>query len=124
MARRGGTARFRCAQADCTEHAVYDYSSRADYDRLAEDKRKHPWRCTRHRNPEELLGAENLTTTKVLVATPSDRVDSDALFWHDGNRLGSGLTYGDGYKAFASDFPPGTRLVITARIELPEEPQP
>jgi len=30
-----------------------------------------------------------------------------------------GFVSGPGFKAYAKDFPPGARLIITARIELP-----
>jgi hypothetical protein len=40
------------------------------------------------------------------------------LYWTPaGGTTGSGFTHGDGYNAFASDFPEGTRLVVEARIE-------
>lgn len=56
----------------------------------------------------------------VLVAGKSKKYPNLAgLFWDDG----SGFTHGTGYKAYADDFPPGTRLIITARIELPEKPK-
>lgn len=41
----------------------------------------------------------------------------DGLFWDKRQ----GFTYGPGFKAYASDFPPGTKLIVTARIELPAE---
>ena len=40
------------------------------------------------------------------------------LFWRaEGAGAGSGFTFGPGFNAHATDFPEGTRLVVTAQIE-------
>lgn len=55
----------------------------------------------------------------VLTATRLPHLP-EHLFWiASDEKSGSGLTFGPGFKAFAKDFPEGTRLVITARIEAP-----
>ena len=43
----------------------------------------------------------------------------DGLFWLGGG-LSSGFTFGPGFKAFANDFPEGTKIVITATLEVPQ----
>lgn len=97
-----------------------------DYARYA----KNPWRCYRHSKPDEVLAADNLARSTVLVAgrvrqSPTRRDPKpgyiDGLYWLEGEvRRGGGLVSGPGFRAIANDFPPGTRLIVTARIELPE----
>lgn len=114
MARRGGTARFRCPTDDCTEAAFYEYSSNADYARLYRG---------RHRNPEQLLTPSNPTRTVVLTADSSKRFpELDKLFWRedDAADVGSGYTFGPGFSAHADDFPKGSRLVITITADVAE----
>jgi hypothetical protein len=110
-----------CGAEGCRESAFYGYSTQKEY---GADYMKYvfrrEWRCVRHANPEKYLTPENMGTEVVLTATPGDGSIADHMFWHDGSRLGSGYTYGPGFNAHARNFPPGTRLVITARIELPE----
>lgn len=66
-----------------------------------------------------MLSPTNLILATVLVAEGSPKCPGK-LFWNGSK----GLVYGDGYKALADDFPPGTRLIVTARIELPQQPAP
>jgi hypothetical protein len=84
------------------------------------------WSCTRHDKPNEVLSTANPVTERVLIAStsPYESVHGTRtlpdLFWFGAGPLtGSGLCTGPGFKAFASDFPEGTRLIITARIEPP-----
>ncbi|MDX2649286.1 hypothetical protein PV341_38125 [Streptomyces sp. PA03-1a] len=43
-------------------------------------------------------------------------------FWGPPGTIGAqGIAVGTGFQALADDFPPGTRMVVTARIELPEQ---
>lgn len=45
----------------------------------------------------------------------------DGLYWTaEGERPGSGFTYGPGFKAFGRDFPEGTKLIVTAEVVLPD----
>lgn len=111
--RRKYYLRKRCAHPGCCESANYEYDTQHEY--LKSSMHKREWRCTRHSDPDALLSAENTERAEVLTATES----GNHLYWHDGERLGSGLALGPGFKAFAKDFPKGTRLIVTARIELP-----
>lgn len=124
MARRGATHREKCAHEGCEERSCYEFDSQREYSDFL--KHKHaPWRCVRHTNPEEVLSDSNTTATQVLIAS---RVPSrahagflDGLFWcAEGKPASSGFLYGPGFKAYASDFPEGAKLTITARIEFPE----
>lgn len=115
--RRPVTDTVYCAEKGCTERpAYYEYSSQRERAEAQGDRRKTPYRCSRHLRPEQVLSVENSERTMVRIAQRASGVkDPTKLFW-DGQ---SGFDFGPGFKAYASDFPEGTRLVITARIELP-----
>jgi hypothetical protein len=148
MARRKQTARVNCASAGCREVAWYEYDSLREADKAARDRQKHPYRCYRHSDPDEVLSADNPKTEVVLIASKVRTVSYerdlaeyhaavarnsnyaskpkefiDGLYWLEvgGSGHGSGVTHGDGYRAIAKDFPEGTRLVVSARIEYPSE---
>lgn len=113
MAKRDWPLRFQCAHQGCTEHVTYRYDTRRDLVNSYELKSysgDKGWRCVRHSQPNEVLSEENLETRAEVVS----REESHGRFF--GNQ---GFIYGLGFKAFAKDFPPGTKLIITARIELP-----
>jgi hypothetical protein len=123
MPRRKITHRSKCTFEGCKETGWYEFSNQREY-RLAYERLK-AWRCVRHTRPEEVLTEDAQVRTGTLVAT---RVKAafgdgylDGLFWKgDGRAAGSGLTYGPGFKAYASDFPEGTRLTVVARVDFPE----
>lgn len=110
---------WKCAEPGCREAVHYAYTSQREYGEMWKRQSEHPWRCSRHSHPEQVLGLDNTTTEYIVTAQPSE--GASGLYWTapDGKRR-SGFTFGDGYKAFAGDFPQGTRLIVTARIELPD----
>ena len=119
MSRREAIHRAQCAEPRCGEITFWTYANQSDrrdhLRRLAET----PWRCTRHTQPDRVLSVENATREYVVTATRLLHLP-DHLFWiADDEKSGSGFTFGPGFKAFAKDFPEGTRLVVTARIETP-----
>lgn len=123
---RERTTTIRCAETGCTETSTYAYTSQREYDEIYTRQREHPWKCTRHNRPDEVLRPDNPETTAVLVASQILHGNPPralrGLYWLSGDprSSGSGLSAGPGFKAHASDFPEGTRLVITARIEIPD----
>lgn len=120
MARRTYTLTLRCPTKGCAERPTfYEYTSQREY---ADAVKRYPDRtspCSRHRKPEEVLSVENFVRHHVLVAKRVPEVSG--LYWlsEDKGRGGSGFECGPGFKAYARDFPEGTRLLITAEIELP-----
>ena len=81
---------------------------------------KGPFLCSRHLLPERVLSQENRERTGVLTA--ASYPSGNGMFWMKADGLAStGYESGPDWNAYADDFPPGTRLIITARIELPEE---
>lgn len=127
MGRREYTIRLRCTHEGCTETSFTTATTRREETEIRSRYAKSPYLCVRHTKPDEVLSTENLERTLVVVAqkvearfvrgidTPGEVRYLDGLFW-DGR---SGFNFGPGFKAYASDFPEGTRLVVTARIELP-----
>ena len=111
MAKREWSLRKPCVHPGCTEVARYTYATRRDLETSYEIK--HEFRCTRHSKPAEVLSVENMTTEVVMVSKKSDGC-GDHLFWER-----NGFQHGPGFKAWANDFPEGTRLIVTARIEFP-----
>lgn len=116
---RQWTLRKPCVHPGCTEVARYTYDTRREMVESFESR--HDYRCVRHASPGEVLALDNPQTECVMVSRKSV-AGVDKLFWSEPSR--SGFTYGNGYKAYADDFPEGTRLIVTARIELPTEPKP
>jgi hypothetical protein len=105
----------KCSYEGCTEYGHYSADSRREYIELC--KRYSTWACVRHRCPKEVLSESNslLESSQTVVVLPSGKYwTTDAT-----SKPGSGFQYGPGFKAFADDFPVGTKLIITARIELP-----
>ena len=111
MARREWMLRKPCVHQGCTEIGRWTYETKRDLERSYENK--HEFRCTRHSKPEEVLSVENAATEFVMVSKKSEGC-GDNLYWN-----GGGFQHGPGFKAWANDFPEGTRLIVTARIELP-----
>lgn len=115
-----------CAEDGCPKSAGYTYTSQREYHQIWARQKTHPWKCTRHNRPEQVLRPDNPTTETVLVASRvrSGGRDPDllpGLFWlpEGAERGGSGLQRGPGFTAHADDFPEGTRLVVSTRIEMP-----
>lgn len=121
MSRRQ-TVRFKCGHEGCTEFAIYEYYSADERKRLYRDYDQGRWRCVRHTRPEEVLAAGNPRTVceytaKKLPASSGGYLEG--LFWTAGGKTGNGFTHGPGFKAFASDFPEGTVIRVTAEVVLP-----
>lgn len=123
MARRTYTLTLRCPTKGCTERPTfYEYTSQREYAEALKDYPGRTQACTRHRRPDEVLSVENFVRHHVLVASKVPNVSG--LYWmvEGAERGGSGFEYGPGFKAYARDFPEGTRLLVTAEIELPADP--
>lgn len=146
MARREYTGNWPCRETGCPERAGYVYSSLRAYDEAAEWYADRPWACPRHSQPDAVLSAANparrvelvagrqrfrdydrdLAKYKATVARGSDfAVEPDEFLpgmrWLRADGEGPRDISGEGFKAFAEDFPPGTRLVITVTVEAPAD---
>lgn len=118
MAKREWPLRFKCKHPGCAEAVTYRYDTRRELSESFElrayggDK---GWACLRHSEPEKVLSATNQETRFEVV---SDQKEYGRFF---GN---NGLVTGPGFLAYAKDLPAGTKLIVTARIELPLPPSP
>ena len=119
MSRRGYDRRRQCGQEGCREVSITNYELKRDYADAARREKGQPWKCLRHSKPERVLGAHNLE-----VIAECGRVASDygTPMWEGAYR--GGWAIGPGFMAWAEDFPIGTRLIITARIALPDDYTP
>lgn len=125
MSRRGYDRRRQCAEEGCKEWSIVHYDLQRDYrDAVHRERGRPPWMCSRHAKPEEVLSVENplvvyMRESEEKFSTYGDTTRSIGTYWDS-----SGFVYGPGFKAWAKDFPPGTKLIVTARIELPESYTP
>jgi hypothetical protein len=120
-ARRGYTVRCVCSFPGCKETSFYHYDTQREVREgtAAKQQRAGTWLCVRHTSPDEVLSESNLMTSRVLESVELEH----GKFWRqEGHeRAVSGFVFGNGYKAYAKDFPAGTRLTITAQLELPKQ---
>lgn len=108
--------RIKCNDQQCKETSSYGYKTRKDFN-AAVKRHNGKYLCTRH-SGDDLLTLEKLTNSRTYVNKKSEKYpELDNLFW-DGS---SGFTYGGSWKAFASDFPEGTKIIETVQVILPKE---
>lgn len=113
-----------CADPGCRESVTYRHETRADEAASVKSQREHPWKCARHLRPDQVLGPgrEVIAGVMTVIARPSARSWETPRIWEaPGWLFRSDSIHGPGFRAFAADWPEGTRLEITARILPPEE---
>lgn len=118
MTRRGYSYSPQCVHEGCAERAHYHFDTRREeHETITSLRSRGGWRCVRHTRPDEVLSAEAPAREAVLVS----RQESYGRFFapEGQDKGGNGFLHGPGFKAYAEDFPPGTRIVVTARVELP-----
>ena len=113
MAKRDWPLRFKCSHPGCNESVTYRYETRRDLMMSYELKNYSgdKWKCTRHVDLDRVLSTENTETTYEVA---SEQREHGRFFGHHG------IVIGPGFLVYASDLPAGTKLIVTARIELPE----
>jgi hypothetical protein len=112
MPKREWPLRFVCSHEGCNESVTYRYETRRDLVGSYEMKnfRNGRWKCLRHSKPDRVLSSENLETRCELINEQKEH----------GRYFGSqGFVSGPGFLVYAADLPAGTKLIVTARIELP-----
>ena len=114
MARREYPLRFECSNPGCKESVNYRYDTRRDLTNSFELKNFSGgrWKCLRHKDPDRVLSSDNLATEQTLVC---EQTEYGRYFG------GQGIVIGPGFLAYAKDLPVGTKLIISARIELPSQ---
>lgn len=128
MARRGGTLRINCHTNGCREASFVSYDSQREAKELLAHSYYQDWKCSEHSHPERYLTPENPANSVVLVATDGyftnyrgEKEVSGRYWYPEGKTTGSGINFSDAHYVDAKNFPAGTRLVITAYTETPEQ---
>jgi len=116
MGRRRWPFRYECNHPGCTETAHHEFRSLADLKRQLSWVPKDKWFCVRHAQADEVLSNANRLRVCEMTCLISD---AGGKFWGI-DRPTSGFVYGPGFKAFAKDFRPGTRVRVTAELIMPE----
>lgn len=117
-----------CSTTGCREVSQVEYTARRDLEGVSKT-----WTCRHHSKPNETLSPTNRETTAVLVLHPlyvngyraGDPPRLVGHFWgpEDAAKGSHGIVSGPGFWADAKNFPPGARLIVTARIEVPDADQ-
>lgn len=117
MPRRDWSLDYVCGHDGCRETVTYRYQTKRDRTDSFEVRNfsNGRWRCIRHANPSEILSSMNCETRHELVV---NELPYGKFF---GN---AGFISGPGFKAFAKDFPVGSKVVVTAQLILPDEEEP
>jgi hypothetical protein len=103
--------RKTCAHVGCVDFQIYIYATQREA--RESNSRGHPWYCSRHTNPESILSVANPIRETVMASVATEGCGGH-LFWDH-----FGFASGPGFKVWADDFPEGTKLIVTARIEPP-----
>lgn len=116
MPKREWPVRFICSHDGCNESVTYRYDTRRDLMESFELKwySGGRWKCQRHSDLDRVLSSTNRETRFEIE---SKQESHGRYFGH------SGQLSGPGFLAIANDFPPGTKLIVTARIEFPPAPE-
>lgn len=112
------TTPLLCSYPGCRETGFYEFETRAEQRETMSHLNRTGWRCVRHTEPDTVLSADNPVRETVLESYET----AYGRFWAPPGtqKVGSGFVYGPGFRTFAGDFPSGTRIVVTARLILPE----
>lgn len=120
--------RYGCKHDGCREARHVAYDTQREGRELAADSYYKNWRCPAHANPERYLTPDNPANQSVLVATDGYITDFrgeqkwTGRYWYpEGKTTGSGINFSDAHYVDAKNFPAGTRLVVTAYTETPEQ---
>lgn len=107
------TVGVRCHYPGCDKTAFYEYDNKQD--KIAGFKNHASWMCARHTNPDQVMSPTS-TERETSIVSHVCNGTGGKKFWNH-----FGVLYGPGFKAYADDFPEGTMITVTAKIELPHE---
>lgn len=109
--------RVKCIKEGCCEIGRFACDTKEDY-KDAYQRKNGKWLCSRHSDESKVLMPDHLENTvkKEFVCVAREDIGGKH-FWNGSN----GYASGDAFKAWAENFPVGTKLIVesTARIELP-----
>lgn len=108
---RERSVRFQCSHPGCQDVAHYSFQYRDEGQRLHATYGNGKYKCARHSRPEEVLATNR---RKIVTEQASEETVPGHLYWNHW-----GFVSGPGFRAWASDFPKGTILRVTAEVILP-----
>jgi len=117
MARREHSTVTPCAEPGCPERTHGLFGTLRDRDAHMRRQNEHPWRCTRHRRPEEVLSPAGPGRVSILLV--DDDRGRHSFRRPDGTWWPLPYVDGPGYLVFAADFPIGTAVRFVAIAEPP-----
>jgi hypothetical protein len=100
-----------CAHAGCREVAFFEYDTLQE--RADSYRNRHPWKCSRHTNPEQILSPLNTYRQSVVTVRPIEGLSKSVMSFAE---IRNGVIHGPGFKAYAEDFPEGTRIRVTVEV--------
>lgn len=107
---------FKCGYKGCSEVGHFESDNRAETIRLQKKYGNGKYRCFRHSKPDEVLSEDNLHRETTYVVGKSAKYPHHNKLYFDGGR---GVVTGPGFKAYASDFPAGTKVIVSVDVILP-----
>jgi len=115
----------RCTWPDgCKEVAHFEYDSQHELRAMQSRDYYRQWKCVWHTQPDRNLVPEHQANSVVLVCAAlinDDGKEYGRSWREEGASSGSGFSHSPAHKATAADWPVGTRLVVTAYIETPDQ---
>lgn len=114
MRRREYYLNLRCHHEGCKETSFYSYSTQRDYREAVKGGQDRNWMCTRH-SDDRLLTTEKLEASKEMTVTFDEKLQKK---FFDGR---NGFNHGASWKAFAEDFPIGTKIIESIKVILPTD---
>lgn len=103
------TTRAICHFPGCSKSNVWEFDSRKEA--RAHFPKEQEWRCARHDALAIVLSPSVVEHSNTLV---SKRSEHGRLYWGI-----LGFIAGQGWRAWCDDFPEGTKITTTVKIELP-----
>lgn len=106
----------KCTHEGCKEFSITNHRTYKEMREYQSTKKK--WTCPRHSHPEKVLSIENNNTVETLIVESTD----NGQYWRKlgSQNLSSGFQHGNGYRAWAKDFPVGTKLIVSTQIITPK----
>lgn len=100
-----------CNHPGCSENAFWVFDSRKEAAEHYPTRKK--WMCLRHASSDRLLSIEHPNKVFSEVSTVGEGCNGKR-YWGC-----MGILSGPGFLAYADDFPTGTKITVTATIQLP-----
>lgn len=105
----------KCKHLGCKEWTRISYDTRRESREPKAIEFRSTWKCSRHSRLGDVLSREGANSEKQKIVTVVQKGEGkcfDGIF---------GIISGPGFKAFADDFPEGTKIFVTAKVILPED---